>query len=96
MSHANGDAWTGELGGNCPVQGEGTVDDKWWYFRARHRSWQFEVFSQPFHPSGALPPDTSIIFEAAGGHDDAGWMPETEAWDLIENNIAAFREAWGK
>lgn len=31
------------LGGNCPVQSEGTINGEEFYFRARGNSWRFSV-----------------------------------------------------
>lgn len=37
-----GPGMTGELGGQVPVQGEGLLDGRPWYFRARYNSWSFD------------------------------------------------------
>lgn len=74
------------LGGNCPVQAEGTIDTVagdgsvyTWYFRARGRGWSFTVHGSDIY---------SDRFAAHGwwGEDDyvAGWMSEGSARNLIE------------
>lgn len=35
------------LGGNCPVQSEGTVDGKPFYFRARGEHWSMGIGGEP-------------------------------------------------
>lgn len=91
-----GEGWTGCIGGFCPVQGEGFVDGRFWYFRARHDEWRFEVFSVDGRDGGMLPGDDKIIWSADGEYEgdqhNAGWMKFSEAWALIENCIAVGRE----
>jgi hypothetical protein len=75
------------LGGNCPVQGEGTINGKKFYFRARGEHWSLGVGADPvgepewYHekPYGVWP--------------DAGWMPLDEAEDFLRT--AADRYAAG-
>lgn len=46
MKHAEGMGITiDSIGGNCPVQAEGSFDDKRFYFRARGEEWSFTVWS---------------------------------------------------
>jgi len=77
------------LGGNCPVQAEGTVDGHAFYFRARGNSWQFHVArcqSEIF--------DRDVFYheqDYGDGPFDAGWMPEDEARGFIAEAIALFR-----
>ena len=61
------------LGGNCPVQAEGTIDGKPFYFRARGRWWSLEIADVTFR-------------EERWGDSEfaAGWMPHDEARKLIE------------
>lgn len=72
------------IGGNCPVQAEGTFDNNSFYFRARWEHWTLtvgcgtgedSVFSDPIWNAG----------EKYGGGDPyaAGWMSEEEAMRLI-------------
>lgn len=74
------------LGGNCPVQAEGTVDGRRFYFRARYESWSMEI-----HPTATgrylnWPDDvTSWEHEEHWGEGayEAGWMPEYVATEMI-------------
>lgn len=75
------------VGGNCPVQAEGSFDSKRFYFRARGDEWQFhawptELVSTPGHlPFGR---ECFYIEQAyEGGQYDAGWMPRHEAVGFI-------------
>lgn len=94
-ANREGDGWKGSIYGFCPVQGEGTVDGMWWYFRARHDSWSFEVWRKSFGPDGSLP-DGPPIWSADAEYDDgdgnASWMPFSHAWQCIEASIATGRE----
>lgn len=77
------------LGGNCPVQAEGHIDGKPFYFRARGERWQIgiggaDTILEPewYHeePYGSLP------FEA-------GWMDEEEASAFIVKAAGLYRLA---
>lgn len=76
-------AW---LGGNCPVQAEGTINGQPFYFRARGEHWSMsiggaDVIDQPewYHE------------ESFGdGPYDASWMSEEEANKLIHQAGALF------
>lgn len=61
------------LDGNCPVQAEGTVDGRPFYFRARWQHWSFDV-------------DDVTFREARWGDSPfaAGWMPHDAARNIIE------------
>ena len=90
----SGDGWAGVIGGACPLQGHGHVDAHFWYFRARHDSWSFEVY--PTSTEEELPPDEELTWDRygsyAGDAHNAGWMKFSEAWPLIESHIALFRK----
>lgn len=62
------------IGGNCPVQAEGTINGAPFYFRARGARWRVEVGEPHFwsmeQPFGEWP--------------DAGWMSEDDARGFIE------------
>lgn len=79
-------------GGNCPVQIDGEVDGKYFYFRARGQRWQFEVAE---NESEWLA--DKVIYSAEKPYGDepysAGWMPLHEAFGLVAKGIADFREA---
>lgn len=81
------------LGGNCPVQAEGSVDGKRFYFRARGGEWRFHVAD-----------DDDLIFDNplfyierdyGEGPYAAGWMPRHEALGFIVQSIAEYRAAQG-
>jgi hypothetical protein len=89
----DGDGWTGSIYGFCPVQGHGSVGNLFWYFRARHEEWQFEVYTSSCEEQ--LPPGDpvwSAEAEYEGDAHNAGWMKFSEAWDIIEKCIAMGRE----
>lgn len=57
------------IGGNCPVQAEGTVNGVPFYFRARGKRWSMSIGGQPVG-------DPAWYYEEAYGDDyEAGWMP---------------------
>lgn len=67
-----------ELGGNCPVQGGGTVDGKEFYFRARGKSWTMGIGGDVVGN-----PDWSYRQPYGTGDFDAGYMSEDEARAFI-------------
>ena len=75
------------LGGNCPVQGEGTIDGKPFYFRSRGAAWSLGVGGEPVGK-----PDWEIQ-EAYGTWPDAGWITEDEARAFIAKGAKLYREA---
>jgi hypothetical protein len=71
------------LGGNCPVQAEGTVNGEPFYFRARGARWSMEI--------GGAPSDGVAEWQYTEGYQEwpaAGWMPEAEARDFIAKAAA--------
>lgn len=87
----SGNGWWGVLGGFCPVQGQGSVDGRYWYFRARHEHWSFEVYTESCEYD--LPSEDKRVWWAQAEYDgDASWMPFSDAWSLIESCIATGRE----
>ncbi len=67
------------LGGNCPVQAEGTINGEAFYFRARGAHWSMSI-------GGADPVgEPSWYYEERYGDGpfDAGWMPDDEALTFI-------------
>lgn len=76
------------LGGNCPVQAEGTVCGKPFYFRARWEHWSFRVGTDPIGN-----PEWLREGEWGDGPFAAGWMPEDEARKIIERCAAMFAAA---
>lgn len=67
-----------ELGGNCPVQAEGTIAGKPFFFRARGSSWRLSVGDGD--PIGN--PEWTYQ-EDYGENYEAGWMEEKEAIRFI-------------
>jgi hypothetical protein len=98
-----GDGWEIRwLGGNCPVQGYGSVEGKEWYFRARTDAWTFEVsdaaFVAPPEYHGAdLAPDffDKVFFRTGDDYDNSGWMPLRDAHALIKECIVLYRVTGG-
>ena len=76
------------IGGNCPVQAEGTIDGKPFYFRARGESWSLGIGADPVCAA-----DWEHR-EWFGEWPDAGWMSEEEARSFIQR--AADRFARGE
>lgn len=81
------------IGGNCPVQANGDVDGKRFYFRARGDEWQFhvadtddEIFNNPLF----------YIERGYGTGFDAGWMPQHEAVHFIIEAIGEYRKERAK
>lgn len=81
-------------GGNCPVQIEGTIDGRPFYFRARGEHWSLEI-----HPTAtghylSWPDDRAqwtIEQEWGDGPFDAGWMSIDTAMDIIKAGCALWR-----
>lgn len=81
------DVTIASLGGNCPVQGEGTINGKEFYFRARGDHWSIGIGGDV-----VLAPDW-YYEEPYGTWPAAGWMDEAEARAFI--HVAAERYASG-
>jgi len=74
------------IGGNCPLQAEGTIDGVPFYFRARGRRWAMSIGKDPVGILSTIESKPNEWFaECTWGHDRfaAGWMPEDEARRLI-------------
>lgn len=95
----SGPGWAGDVYGACPVQGEGTVEGRSFYFRARHGHWSFEISGAPWKPDDGLwdsreLPVTwydNLQYSKNGLDPDDGWMKHSEAWRIIRENIEEFR-----
>ena len=74
------------LGGNCPVQAEGTIDGKEFYFRARGSHWALEI-----EPRKYPAVEWRYKEEWGEGPYDAGWMPEDVAREMINKAAANWR-----
>lgn len=84
FTYVDGEVLSGFLSGYCPVQGEGFLDGKPWYFRARHDGWSFSVAE-----STEIDPIDVRWYKAAGwyyegDYDNASWMAYEDAWDIIK------------
>ena len=79
------------LGGNCPVQGEGTVGGELFYFRARGQRWSMSIGGDDVvgHPTW--------YYEEPFGEEEyvAGWMTCYEALGFIGKAVGLYanREA---
>lgn len=73
------------LGGNCPVQAEGTVDGIPFYFRSRGDEWSFGIGAEPVGGPDWEYHQTYGIWPAAG------WITEDEARAFIAQAAALWR-----
>jgi hypothetical protein len=74
------------IGGNCPVQAEGTINGEPFYFRARGEHWSIEVeggFVLEDAEKGIPRHGFYMEREYGDGPYDAGWMPVDEARGFI-------------
>lgn len=81
------------IGGNCPVQSEGTIDGAPYYFRARGDSWEIEIGGGFVLEDAAKGiPATGFYMEREYGDGpyDAGWMPVEEARGFIAEAAAEY------
>lgn len=62
------------FGGNCPVQADGRIDGKPFYFRARGSGWSIGIGGEP-----VLNPEWEYYEEYGDNPYAAGWMPQYEA-----------------
>ena len=74
------------LGGNCPVQAEGTVDGKPFYFRARGEYWSMGIGGEEV----VLSPDWYYGEDYGDAPYKAGWMPQYEALGFIAKAIGLY------
>ena len=77
------------LGGNCPIQGEGSWLSMAVYYRSRGNSWSLNVGDGPLGEGNA--PECE---SARGRRGNGGWMSRTEARDRIATH--AWCWAWKK
>jgi hypothetical protein len=73
------------LGGNCPVQAEGMVDGKPFYFRARGGHWSMGIGGEV-----VLSPEWRYGEPYGDKEFAAGWMPQHEALGFIAKAIALY------
>lgn len=85
----------GVIGGNCPLQAEGTIDGVPFYFRARGRRWTMGIGKDPVGILTTIETKTDEWFaECTWGAERfaAGWMPEEEARRLIDWCASEYRQ----
>ena len=89
------DGFDGSIGGSCPVQGYGTVDGHAWYFRARGEHWALHIAAighdDDVCGAGEDAPGWCVWAKWCDDTYGAGYMPEAEAWQLIEGAISTWR-----
>lgn len=81
------------IGGNCPVQAEGLIEGKRFYFRARGSSWSMDVHPTATGLYESWPQDDKEwVYEEDWGEDcyAAGWMSEETARELIAKGADLF------
>lgn len=73
------------IGGQCPVEAEGTIDGEHFYFRSRGERWSLgvggEIYGDPIWQYS----------EAYGTWPDAGWITEDQARQFIAQAAAKWR-----
>ena len=76
-----------QIGGLCPVQAEGTIDGKPFYFRARGSAWSIGIGGEPVGS-----PEWSHREPYGDGQFDAGWMRLHEARAFIEQAAQRYHD----
>jgi len=76
------------IGGNCPVQAEGTIDGEPFYFRARGQYCLCEIGVDPVLGSSKW----DFIHKYSDHPYGAGWMTEDEARGFIAEAAERWRE----
>ena len=74
------------LGGNCPVQAEGTIDGKPFYFRSRGEHWSMSIGGEDVVSN----PEWRHEEEYGDGPFEAGWITEDEAREFMEKSAGRF------
>lgn len=77
------------IGGNCPVQAEGTIAGKPFYFRARGDHWSIRIGDDP-HRYGV---NLDFIHDEDYGESpyEAGWMPLEDVWKCLHKAEVLYR-----
>jgi hypothetical protein len=91
-----GQRWHGFVYGLVPVQGEGVIDGRPWYFRARGCKWSFSVADTEDGDPVDVCTNTAPGWGTGGligepGGLAAGWISEDEALTLIGGAIDQYR-----
>ena len=78
-------------GGMCPVQVEGTIDGKPFYFRGRHNTISLAIASTSF---GDIFAEDAWYYEEVYGDDNfaAGCIPLSEVAEFINKAIKMYKE----
>lgn len=79
------------MGGNCPVQAEGSFDGERFYFRARGDEWSLNVWTGTDDYETAANPDEWWIEREYGSGYEAGWMPLHKAIGFICDGVEEYR-----
>ncbi len=84
------------IGGNAPVQAEGTIDGHPFYFRARWGYWSLEINTSQTGPADVLSwPEDADIWEHEEPWGDgpyaASWMPQDVVLACIEAAATSWR-----
>lgn len=82
------------IGGNCPVQSEGTYYGRAFYFRARGETMQMHIATNDTFTK-ALADDAAWYFEEdfGDGKFQAGWAEAHECLAFMARAFAAWNEA---
>jgi len=70
------------LGGLCPVQAEGRINDKQFYFRARGDAWSLGIADTVDEAIGNPTVEYVGVYGEVGGYE-AGYLPDDEARAII-------------
>jgi hypothetical protein len=96
------------IGGNCPVQAEGTINGAVFYFRARGKVWSIDIATDAggvdsptawSHRERYSDPDAKGRFDSDPDDQDpyaAGWMSPDEARDFIAKAAELFANQTGR
>lgn len=87
------------IGGNCPVQAEGTMQGLPWYFRARHERWAFcganEKYGEPLNVMFGVEKGFFRQNRCGETRNEAGWMPLETAIHIIGQCCLAWSRELG-
>lgn len=86
------------IGGNCPVQADGTFDGLPFYFRARGEAWAVRIAQEGEDPVTVGWGDQNgwaYAEDYGEGPFEAGWMDIDEALDFIRRSFHAWKAEGG-
>lgn len=85
------------LGGVCPVQAEGTINGKPFYFRARHGKWSLDIADSTFEAVDASMGGRASLCHAEGKDDTVGYMKDKDVLVILWDTAIATRfSSWAK